>query len=101
MKLHAILGRFGIWGRPLSFETFEDSEPWNFKLLPRQQFETFGVWARQPTTFGPRGTLGLAHGERTVSARGLLVALQNVGRAAKVSWMEPSSPGIGLWKGRW
>ena len=34
MKLHAILGRFGIWGRPLSFETFEDSEAWNFKLVP-------------------------------------------------------------------
>ena len=33
-ELHAILGRFGIWGPPLSFETFEDSEPWNFKLSP-------------------------------------------------------------------
>ena len=61
-ELHAILGRFGICGPPLSFETFEDSEPWNFKLLPRQQFETFGVWGRQRTTFGPRGTLGVVAG---------------------------------------
>ena len=29
-------------------------------MLPRQHFDTFGVWRRQPTTFGPRGTLCLA-----------------------------------------
>ena len=26
------------------------------KMWPGPHFDTFGVWPRQPTTFGPRGT---------------------------------------------
>ena len=28
------------------------------KIFPGEDFDTFGVWRRQPTTFGPRGTRG-------------------------------------------
>ena len=38
------------------------------KMWPGPHFDTFGVWPRQPTTFGPRGTLCLtlvgAHSRR-------------------------------------
>ena len=27
-------------------------------MFPTEHFDTFGVWPRQPTTFGPRGTRG-------------------------------------------
>ena len=30
-------------------------------MFPREHFDTFGVWPRQPTTFGPSGTRGMSH----------------------------------------